>query len=407
MKGLADERQPFFIKKCLRKMTMKAFLEKLSILSLSFMLVSTFAVSPALPAMVAFFEGQGIGGAQVELLITVTSFAIMVSLLVNPLISRFLSEKAMISLGLLLLTVGGVVPLVTTAYPLVFLGRLVLGFGLGLINAKAITIISSHYEGQERLQLLGWRGSSEVLGSASLTALVGLFLNWGLDWAAAFSIYFLGLLILGLYLAFVPKGQSASQEVTSELRERLIGQQWRQAIYLGVIAAFVIHVNTLLTLKIPQMVDQAKLGTPQEASLILSAMMLMGIVSGLLFSSLFKRLGKLLLPVAVLVFTTAIALAGIGQSLLTLALGAILSGFFYSIVLTVVFNKTSENTPAHLLNQKMTIVLMACNLGGASASILPALMEQLIPSTSGILLTYAVLGVAVGLALLANAKRSR
>lgn len=384
---------------------MKAFFEKFSILSLSFMLVSTFAVSPALPAMVAFFEGQGIGGAQVELLITVTSFAIMVSLLVNPLISRFLSEKAMISLGLLLLTVGGVVPLATTAYPLVFLGRLVLGFGLGLINAKAITIISSHYEGQERLQLLGWRGSAEVLGSASLTAVVGLLLPLG--WAVAFSIYFLGLLILGLYLAFVPKGQAVSPEATSEPRESLTDQQWRQAIYLGVIAAFVIHVNTLLTLKIPQMVDQAQLGTPQEASLILSAMMLMGIVSGLLFSPLFKRLGKLLLPVAVLVFTAAIALAGIGQSLLTLALGAILSGFFYSIVLTVVFNKTSENTPAHLLNQKMTIVLIACNLGGASASILPALMEQLIPSTSGILLAYAVLGVAVGLALLANAKRSR
>lgn len=384
---------------------MKAFFEKLSILSLSFMLVSTFAVSPALPAMVAYFEGQGISGAQVELLITVTSFAIMVSLLVNPLLSRFLSEKAMISLGLLLLTAGGVVPLVTTAYPLVFLGRLVLGFGLGLMNAKAITIISSHYEGQERLQLLGWRGSAEVLGSASLTAVVGMLLPFG--WTAAFSIYFLGLVILGLYLGFVPKGEAETPDETDHPQVKLSGKQWQQAIYLGVIAAFVIHVNTLLTLKIPQMVDQAQLGTPQEASLILSAMMLMGIVSGLVFSPLLKRLGKLLLPLAVLIFTAAIALAGIGQSLLSLALGAILSGFFYSIVLTVVFNKTSEKTPAHLLNQKMTIVLMSCNLGGASASILPALLEQLIPSTSGILLTYAVLGLAVGAALLAQALKSR
>lgn len=384
---------------------MKAFFEKLSILSLSFMLVSTFAVSPALPAMVAYFEGQGISGAQVELLITVTSFAIIVSLLVNPLLSRFLSEKAMISLGLLLLTAGGVVPLVTTSYPLVFLGRLVLGFGLGLMNAKAITIISSHYEGQERLQLLGWRGSAEVLGSASLTAVVGMLLPFG--WTAAFSIYFLGLVILGLYLAFVPKGEAETPEEIAQPQVKPSGKQWQQAIYLGVIAAFVIHVNTLLTLKIPQMVDQAQLGTPQEASLILSAMMLMGIVSGLVFSPLLKRLGKLLLPLAVLIFTVAIALAGIGQSLLSLALGAILSGFFYSIVLTVVFNKTSEKTPAHLLNQKMTIVLMACNLGGASASILPALLEQLIPSTSGILLTYAVLGLAVGAALLAQALKSR
>lgn len=382
---------------------MKAFFEKLSILSLSFMLVSTFAVSPALPAMVDFFANQGISGTQVEFLITVTSLAIMGSLLVNPIISRFLPERAMISLGLVLLTVGGVLPLVTSSYWLIFLGRLVLGFGLGLINAKAITIISSHYEGQERLKLLGWRGSAEVLGSASLTAVVGLLLPHG--WSAAFGIYFLALVILGLYLAFVPKGKADADQVDGPVKAKLPASQWRHAIFLSLIAGFVIHVNTLLTLKIPLMVEAGKLGTAQDASLVLSAMMLMGIVAGLVFSRLFELLGRLLLPLAILIFAAAIILAGLGQSFVTLAVGAILSGFFYSIVLTVVFNKTSENTPAHLLNQKMTIVLVGCNLGGASSSLLPALLEQVIPSTSGVLVAYAGLGLLLGLALLGHARR--
>lgn len=384
---------------------MKAFLEKLSILSLSFMLVSTFAVSPALPAMVAVFAEQGISGTQVEFLITVTSLAIMVSLLVNPLVGRFLSEKVMISLGLLLLAGGGVLPLMTRSYWLIFLGRLILGFGLGLMNAKAITIISTHYEGQERLKLLGWRGSAEVLGSASLTAVVGLLLPLG--WSAAFGIYFLALIILGLYLAFVPQGKAGAGEVVSLSKSKLSAHQWQQAIFLSMIAGFVIHVNTLLTLKIPLMVEAAKLGTAQEASLILSTMMLMGIVAGIAFSRLFELMGRLLLPVAILTFSAAIALSGWGLSLLTLAFGAILSGFFYSIVLTVVFNKTSENTPAALLNQKMTIVLMGCNLGGASSALLPALLERVIPNTSGVLLAYAGLGLILGLALLGHACQKR
>lgn len=382
---------------------MKAFLEKLSILSLSFMLVSTFAVSPALPAMVDFFANQGISGTQVEFLITVTSLAIMGSLLVNPIISRFLPERAMISLGLVLLTVGGVLPLVTSSYWLIFLGRLVLGFGLGLINAKAITIISSHYEGQERLKLLGWRGSAEVLGSASLTAVVGLLLPHG--WSAAFGIYFLALVILGLYLAFVPKGKADADQVDGPVKAKLPASQWRQAIFLSLIAGFVIHVNTLLTLKIPLMVEAGKLGTAQDASLVLSAMMLMGIVAGLVFSRLFELLGRLLLPLAILIFAAAIILAGLGQSFVTLAVGAILSGFFYSIVLTVVFNKTSEKTPEALLNQKMTIVLMGCNLGGASSALLPALLEQVLPTTSAVLVAYAGLGLLLGLALLGHARR--
>lgn len=376
---------------------MKAFFEKLSILSLSFMLVSTFAVSPALPAMVDFFANQGISGTQVELLITVTSLAIMGSLLVNPLISRFLPERAMISLGLVLLTVGGVLPLVTSSYWLIFLGRLVLGFGLGLINAKAITIISSHYEGQERLKLLGWRGSAEVLGSASLTAVVGLLLPHG--WSAAFGIYFLALVILGLYLAFVPKGKADAGQVDGPVKAKLPASQWRQAIFLSLIAGFVIHVNSLLTLKVPTMVEQAQLGSAQDASLILSVMMLMGILAGLLFRWLITRLVNRLLPLSVMIFSASIALAALGQNLLTLSFGAILSGFFYSIVLTVVFNKTSEDTAPALLHKKMTLVLVGCNIGGASSSLLPALLEEFLPVEGGVLMTYAALGLVFGIFL--------
>lgn len=38
---------------------MKAFMEKFSLLSLSLMLVSTFAVSPALPKMLSFYQTRG------------------------------------------------------------------------------------------------------------------------------------------------------------------------------------------------------------------------------------------------------------------------------------------------------------------------------------------------------------
>ncbi len=63
---------------------MKHLLEKISILALSTMLVSTFAVSPAIPQMIVHFAGQGISQGQVEFLMTITSFAIMISLLANP-----------------------------------------------------------------------------------------------------------------------------------------------------------------------------------------------------------------------------------------------------------------------------------------------------------------------------------
>ncbi len=107
------------------------------------MLVSTFAVSPAIPQMIEYFAQQGIAAAQVENLITVTSFAIMVTLLANGLVVRFLSERNIIIAGLLLMAIGGALPMFLTAYPLILLARILLGLGIGLINARAINIIGN------------------------------------------------------------------------------------------------------------------------------------------------------------------------------------------------------------------------------------------------------------------------
>ena len=149
---------------------MKKHLEKLSILSLSLMLVSTFSPSSALPQMIAFFKTQGIAASRVEFLFSLSSFAVLAMLLVTPWLSRFMSEKAMIITGLLLVAFGGSLPVLVQDYALVYLSRIILGLGLGFINARAISIISENYRGAERMQMLGVRGSVEILGNAVLTA---------------------------------------------------------------------------------------------------------------------------------------------------------------------------------------------------------------------------------------------
>ena len=45
-----------------------------------------------------------------------------------------------------------------------------------MINAKAISIISERYSGNDKTRMLGYRGSAEVVGSAILTFMVGQLL---------------------------------------------------------------------------------------------------------------------------------------------------------------------------------------------------------------------------------------
>lgn len=66
------------------------------------MMVSPFAVSPALPKMIAYYQAQGYQAQSVEILFSLSSFAILGVLLIMPFLNRFLSERTTVVVGLLL-----------------------------------------------------------------------------------------------------------------------------------------------------------------------------------------------------------------------------------------------------------------------------------------------------------------
>ena len=155
---------------------MTRILEKMSLLGLSLLLISTFSISTALPPMLDYYS-PSFSAAQVELLVSVPSFSVVAMLLLNSFIDKWLSDRQLIVTGLLLLSSAGIFPFFVQAYPLVLLSRIAFGMGIGLINAKAIAIISQRYQGKERVQMLGIRGSMELIGGASCSLLVGQLLK--------------------------------------------------------------------------------------------------------------------------------------------------------------------------------------------------------------------------------------
>ena len=383
---------------------MKDLMKKISLLGLSFMLVTPFAVSSALPAMLDFYQKQGISAGWVEILFSLSSFAILGVLLLNPILERYLTERQALITGLLLISVGGVLPALSQSYPLVFCSRLILGVGCGLINAHAINIISHYYEGRERTHLLGLRGSTEVLGSAMLTFLAGQLLVLG--WETSYLIYLAGLICLGLYLAFIPAPQKT--KISSEktvARVALTGRQIFYLIGLAFYAGFVILLNTGNTLRIPVFVDQLKLGTPGETSMILSIMMLMGIISGALFGPISRALKKWLMPAVVLILGLGMLLLWQGTSLWLIAIGAIVTGFVYSLGVTLVFHKVAEHFKTEQLGQATSLVLIGCNIGGGGAAIVLQLISQLTPDASASFLILGILSLVLGIILVPQAFR--
>ncbi|HFH8546316.1 TPA: MFS transporter [Streptococcus agalactiae] len=375
---------------------MKIFMEKLSLLSLSLILLSTFSTAPALPQMISYYRDKGLPSPQVELLFSIPSMAIIFILLITPWLSKKLSEKHMIIFGLLLTALGGGLPVVSQNYLLVFVSRLLLGSGIGFINARAISVISEYYQGKERRKLLGLRGSFEVLGNAGLTALVGLLLTFG--WSKSFMIYFLALPILVLYLVFAPK--KVVKDTNDKIKTK--GQKIPKAdltyiVALAILAGFVITINTGINLRIPLLVVEFGLGTPAQASLVLSAMMLMGIIAGMSFGQLIAMFHKQLIPICLVLFSLTLLGVGLPSNLMVLTISAMASGFLYSLMVTAVFSLVADRVEYSLVGSATTLVLVFCNIGGASAAILLSCFDHLLGQINAVFYVYAILSLAVGM----------
>lgn len=366
---------------------MKRFMEKASILALSLVLTTAFSISSSLPAMFQYYKNYS--SSQVELLVSLPSIGIMSLLMFNSVLERFVSEWFMIILGLILYSICGLIPFFNQSYNLVFASRFVFGLGLGMMNPRAIAIISERFQGRERVQMLGYRGSAEVVGMALLTLIVGQLLRF--NWTTTFLVYTVGFIVLALYLMFVPyeKNESDKHKHLKSVR-KMTRKQINLSIFLAFIAGMIVCANVAITLRIPSLVLQAEIGNAETASWILSCMQLVGILAGVSFASLVSVLKNRLLTVTGIVFGLSQVMIGFSSQIWLLSLSALLAGFAYSVSLTAVFHIISEKIPTHLVNRATAIVVLGCSSGASVSTFVLSLIGII---SSAPIFIFSVLGV--------------
>lgn len=278
-------------------MIMTKILEKMSLLGLSLLLISAFSISTALPPMLDYYSPT-YNASQVELLVSVPSFSVVAMLLLNPFVDKWLNDRQLIMTGLILLSSAGIFPFFVQWYPLVLLSRLVFGMGIGFINAKAISIISQRYQGKERIQMLGIRGSVELIGGASCSLLVGQLLK--IHWTLAFLIYGFGFIILAMYLLFVPPMEQIEKKEIQKSKQGLNKKDFAMILGMALLSGFVICINSSISLRVPLFQVDGKTIVGGESALVLSLEQGIGIAAGLSFASLLAHIKNRLLPMALL-----------------------------------------------------------------------------------------------------------
>ncbi len=363
---------------------MKKTTEKLAILSLSLMLVSTYSISAILPSMLGYFNSYS--PSQVDILISIPSFAIMIMILVNTWLAGYLNERLMITGGLLLLSISGTAPLFFQNYTFVLISRILLGLGIGLINSRAVSMISERFTGAERTALLGYRSSAETLGNAVLTFIAGRLLL--IHWTRAFTIYAFGFLILILYLAFVPEKTRDSSSGTQAGNTTISGSpalgrhHMPMILFYAVSAGFLICTSSSISLRIPLLVLEKGYADEAQASVVLGIFLLVGIISGILYGRLVSIAHEHLFFISVLTCCAGLLVMARANSLLILGIGAVISGLAHTAAITCVFNGLPSHLPAESVHAATSLVLVGCNLGAFSTPFAAGLAEKLFPGAA-------------------------
>ena len=137
--------------------------------------------------------------------------------LLNGVLERIFPERLQLTLGLLILSISGTAPFWYQGYYFVFATRLLFGLGVGMLNAKAISIISERYHGKTRITDAWFSWVCRSRRSIILTLAVGQLLAFG--WTATFLAYAAGLVVLVLFLLFVPYGNAEVHESKHQTEE--------------------------------------------------------------------------------------------------------------------------------------------------------------------------------------------
>lgn len=326
---------------------------KITILSISLLLTSANAISMTIPQIQASFPD--ISSTTVESLVTVPSFTMMIFVLLSGFISSKIGSKKTVLVGLILTLIGGVLPLITQNFNLIYVARFLFGAGLGCYNSLAVSLINDFYEGDEKQAMIGYQSAMQSLGSSFATFLAGLLA--AISWQYAFSVYFLALPILILFYFVVPETAKTENEETKE-KQKVNITTLMYALGLFTLLALVMVVFTKIgTLVNDRNMDANFLGTA------LSLMTLAGFISGLLYGRIYKLFKQYTPIVGGIVSTVSFILLSMATNMTLVTLYLILIGFCLSLFIPYIFGALLESAPEGSQTLAISIGMVGSNLG--------------------------------------------
>lgn len=334
---------------------------KYSLLSASLLVGSAPAINANIPAMASAFDTIPL--AMIEMLTTVPSLFLMISVLISSFIAKKIGYKQTASLGLLIVAVSGILPVFVSNFYLILISRAMLGFGIGLFNSLTVALVNSFYQGKDRAKMYGLQSAFEGAGGIFITFIAGQLLKIG--WQAPFLAYAIAIPVCIVFIKFIPKVATANDiSVDKNVIVKENGFKKDNIMLISFIALLFVAASLYMTMgiKVSTLITTAGYGNASDASLVIILLSLGAITAGTLFSKIIKIFKQLTPIIGLLILALAMFLIGISNSMIITFAGGFLTGFGFKIFMPYLINRINnsqiKNTPL-----ATSLLLVGFNLG--------------------------------------------
>ena len=346
---------------------MSRLLLKFSLLSVSLLLTSAYAISICIPIFTETFKGYE--ASSIEMLVTVPAFSVMIMMLLSDFIAAKLGKKRTVQLGLIIVFASVFMSIASESYTSMLLSRIVLGIGLGLINALAVSLIADFFTGNECATMMGLRNAFEGLGQSLLTLLAGVLFASG--WRDTFYVYFATIPIIVLFTLFVPTNpQTNAQTVNAATAPAVPGSKklpWH-SLPCCLILLFTVLVSVGFYVKLFDVIgDKGLNADPEYVNNLFTALAFCSMAGGCAFGFMFARMKFYSLQLGLIATALSCLLLAVSPNMLILSAACVLNGLAYPIIISYIFNMIGKLAVQSSTVMVTSFMLIGCNVGAMAA----------------------------------------
>lgn len=338
---------------------------KIALLSVSMLVAVAPAINANIPAMKEAFPQIPL--SMVEMITTIPSLFLMISVLTSGFIAKKIGYKQTIMLGLGIVAIAGIIPVFIGNFYLVLFSRAALGFGIGLFNSLLIGLISYFFDGNERTTLIGYHEALGGLGGMLITYIAGQLMH--VNWQAPFISYAIAIPVFFIFWKVIPKVKT--EDILHKNTKQVVvndGKEGKFSIVFVFIILIVIGatLNMTMGIKVSSLIVEQGYGSASDASTVIMLLSLGAMISGFLFGKMYKIFKNYIMSVGFTITALAMFIIGISNTSWMTVLGGFLVGFGFRVMMPCLTNIVNSS---HLKNPTLatSLLLVAYNLGSAFA----------------------------------------